>query len=78
MVRTARDSEGFRLRLPDGLRDRIRVEAERNGRSMNAEIVATLERAFPELGMDRRTADAEAALAILARFIATDSDGAKS
>ncbi|QFT45429.1 Arc-like DNA binding domain protein [Roseivivax sp. THAF40] len=35
------------LRLPEGMRDRIRVAAEANGRSMNAEIVHALEGAFP-------------------------------
>lgn len=35
------------LRLPDGMRDRIRAAAEANGRSMNAEIVQTLETAYP-------------------------------
>lgn len=35
------------LRLPDGLRDRIKAYAERHGRSMNAEIVRVLEREFP-------------------------------
>jgi plasmid stability protein len=33
----------FMLRFPEGLRDRIRVAAEDNGRSMNAEIVIRLE-----------------------------------
>lgn len=37
------------LRLPDGMRDRIRMAAEGNGRSMNSEILAVLEKAFPEL-----------------------------
>lgn len=37
----------FMLRLPDGMRDRIRAAAEANGRSMNAEIVYTLEHAYP-------------------------------
>ena len=36
------------LRLPDGMRDRIKAAAERNKRSMNAEIVATLEEAYPD------------------------------
>lgn len=31
------------VRMPDGMRDRIRAEAAANGRSMNAEIVARLE-----------------------------------
>ncbi|PDT80044.1 Arc family DNA-binding protein [Sinorhizobium sp. BJ1] len=35
------------LRLPDGMRDRIKAAADRNGRSMNAEIIATLEEAYP-------------------------------
>lgn len=34
------------LRFPDGMRDRIRIEAEKNGRSMNAEIVSRLEASF--------------------------------
>lgn len=33
----------FMLRFPDGLRDRIKVAAEANGRSMNSEIIARLE-----------------------------------
>lgn len=36
------------LRMPAGLRDRIKANAERNGRSMSAEIVRVLEREFPE------------------------------
>jgi len=35
------------VRLPDGMRDRIREAAEANNRSMNAEIVAALEKEFP-------------------------------
>lgn len=38
----------FVLRLPDGMRDRIKAAAEANNRSMNAEIVATLEEKYPE------------------------------
>ena len=37
----------FMLRMPEGLRDRIKAKAEKNGRSMNAEIVRVLEREFP-------------------------------
>jgi len=37
----------FMLRLPDGMRDRIAVAAKDNGRSMNAEIVNTLETHYP-------------------------------
>lgn len=41
-------SEKFMLRLPDGMRERIRLAAEENGRSMNSEILAALEERFPE------------------------------
>lgn len=36
------------LRLPDGMRERIKSAADNNGRSMNAEIVQLLEREYPE------------------------------
>ncbi|MFK0331103.1 Arc family DNA-binding protein [Rhizobium sp. NPDC090275] len=36
----------YMLRLPDGLRGRIKEEAQLNHRSMNAEIVFHLERAM--------------------------------
>lgn len=38
----------YMLRLPDGMRDRIKSAAEANNRSMNAEIVATLDSVYPE------------------------------
>lgn len=41
---TGRDSDKFMLRLPDGMRDRLKSDAEANKRSMNAEIVARLEK----------------------------------
>lgn len=37
----------YLLRLPSDLRDRIKEAASTNTRSMNAEIVATLEEAYP-------------------------------
>jgi hypothetical protein len=37
----------FILRLPDGMRDRIKAAATVNRRSMNSEIVLHLERVFP-------------------------------
>lgn len=39
--------EKFVLRLPDGLRERIKDKAYDNNRSMNAEIVQLLEREYP-------------------------------
>ena len=44
---TGRESDKFMLRLPDGMRDRIKAAADSNNRSMNAEIVATLEERYP-------------------------------
>lgn len=41
------EHDKFMLRLPAGMRDRIKAVADKNGRSMNAEIVATLEEAYP-------------------------------
>jgi len=41
-------TDKFMLRLPDGMRERIKVAAEKSGRSMNAEIVYVLELMFPE------------------------------
>lgn len=40
-------AERFQVRLPLGMRDRIKSAAEANNRSMNAEIVATLEEKYP-------------------------------
>jgi hypothetical protein len=36
-------AERFQIRMPDGLRDRLREQAELSGRSMNAEIIHRLE-----------------------------------
>lgn len=44
---TGRESDKFMLRLPDGMRERIKAAADASGRSMNAEIVATLEEKYP-------------------------------
>jgi len=44
--------------MPEGLRDRIADAAKRNVRSMNAEIVLTLEKAYPERPSLRSLIDA--------------------
>lgn len=41
-LKPGRGSDQFPLRLPDGMRERIREESEKSGRSMNAEIVQRL------------------------------------
>ena len=38
------------LRLPDGMRERLKAAAESNGRSMNAEIVTRLQTSFDAEG----------------------------
>lgn len=43
----SRDLDKVIVRLPDGMRDRIKAAAEMNQRSMNAEIVAVLAEHFP-------------------------------
>jgi len=45
-------ADKFMLRLPDGMRERIKASALRNNRSMNAEIVSCLEEKC--LGVVRR------------------------
>lgn len=47
-MRVGRESEKFALRLPEGLRDKIRETANKNLRSMNAEIVIQLEQIYSQ------------------------------
>lgn len=47
-TKPGRGSDQFPLRLPDGMRERIKSAAAENGRSMNAEIVETLREAYPD------------------------------
>lgn len=44
---TIQPQDKYVLRLPDGMRERIKKAAERSGRSMNAEIILALEHYFP-------------------------------
>ncbi|WP_225611996.1 Arc family DNA-binding protein [Paracoccus sp. PAR01] len=53
-----RESDRFMLRLPEGMRNRIRVAAEANNRSMNSEMVAALEEKYPSPGIDEAVCDA--------------------
>lgn len=50
MVKTTRvkDYDQFIVRMPEGLRERIKTKAEVAGVSMNEAIVSVLEREFPE------------------------------
>lgn len=47
MVQQLKNTEQLALRLPDGLRDRIKAAAVRNRRSMTAELIVQLERLYP-------------------------------
>lgn len=47
-AKAGRGSDQVMVRLPPGMRNRIKAAADVNGRSMNAEIVATLEEAYPQ------------------------------
>jgi len=38
-----KNSDQYLLRFPDGMRERLRIAAEANNRSMNAEIISRLE-----------------------------------
>lgn len=44
--KTGRESDKFMLRLPDGMRAKLKASAEENNRTLNAEIVARLESSY--------------------------------
>ena len=47
-AKAGRGSDQFMVRMPPGMRSALSEEAERSGRSMNAEIVARLAASFEE------------------------------
>lgn len=44
----SQSQDKFIIRLPNGMRERIKIAADANNRSMNAEIVASLREMYPE------------------------------
>lgn len=58
-------ADRFQVRMTSGLRDRIRIAAEANNRSMNSEIVATLEEKYPEISSEMVQARIQEILEIL-------------
>ena len=56
-LRPGQGSDQFNVRFPPGMRDRIKVSSDQNGRSMNAEIIATLEERYPARPLDVRAVD---------------------
>lgn len=55
MIASSRGADQFALRLPPGLRARVKAAAQANNRSMNSEVVFHLERAL--LGAGAATGD---------------------
>lgn len=51
-LRIGQGADAFSVRMPDGMRERIKVAADLNARSMNAEIIATLEAKYPPASVD--------------------------
>lgn len=69
-------AERFQVRLPAGLRDRIKAYAERHGRSMNTEIVRVLENEFPEpWPLEERVGDLLDMLALLKGGVTNEAVG---
>lgn len=62
---TTRESDKFVLRLPDGMRDRIKTVAAENQRSMTAEIIARLESSLSHDSEDETGAQYRAARAMI-------------
>lgn len=58
----SRHADKYVVRLPDGMRDRIREASEANGRSMNAEIVARLQASFDGNGNTEEVRNLKSAL----------------
>ncbi|NKB79107.1 Arc family DNA-binding protein [Ochrobactrum daejeonense] len=50
----AADLDKVIVRLPDGMRDQLKSEAKENNRSLNAEIVARLERYSDEIDIRKK------------------------
>ncbi|MGO7370583.1 Arc family DNA-binding protein [Rhizobium leguminosarum] len=50
--RPGRGSDQFPLRLPEGMRERVKAAADASGRSMNAEVIDRLERSFEARSTD--------------------------
>lgn len=67
MTQPSQTDPQFKLRLPAALKTRIQASAGKNNRSMNAEILATLEHKYP-----RPTGSSR--IRLLARFLSMDPD----
>ncbi len=74
----SRDLDKVIVRLPDGMRDRLKAAAEANKRSMNAEIIARLDRSFMS-GIARRSEEmADDSRAILRQLTTLEAELARA
>ena len=76
-MRPGRAGQQLMLRLSEALRDRIKAAADRNGRSLNAEIVSVLAERYPE-PPDRFAALVDGVVDLLAHPEASDGTDTKS
>jgi hypothetical protein len=58
VIQQSRQSEQYPLRLPSDLRAQIKTSAQRNGRSINSEIVFQLTKIFSDNRAETQKADA--------------------
>lgn len=78
MARKQSDTVQLKLRFPEKLRLRIELAADRNQRSMNAEIIHRLEQSFQKDDQDARVdlvvtaAATAAATAVVDKLIVSD------
>lgn len=70
----SRTADQFVVRFPEGMRDRIADEAKANGRSMNAEIIARLDRSLAgsEIGFKGDPLDQLARMSFFLSMIVSD------
>ena len=70
----SRTADQFVVRFPEGMRDRVAAEAKANGRSMNAEIIARLDRSFvgSEIGFKGDPLDQLARRTLLLSMVVSD------
>lgn len=68
---TGRESDKFMLRLPDGMRDRLKESAKANNRTLNAEIVDRLARSYAasEMGLPGDALDNLGVLSLLVNML---------
>ena len=56
MAKAGRGDDQYMLRMPEGLRDRIKAHCLERGTSINSEIVRVLEHEFPEPSYEKLVA----------------------